>query len=89
MASSNKDYQVGKAYNFYYDSDVRKCHVLAILPHPTDPNDRLIAFRYFGKYRQWWHYALIEESELEMGKELVSTILERRKKARQESKKED
>ena len=89
MASTNNDYQVGKAYRVYYDSDVRKAHVLAILPHPTDPNDRLIAFRYFGRYCQDWHYALIEESDLDSEWRASSLRSILQKRARSKSKDTD
>lgn len=83
------DYQVGKAYRVYYDSDVCKAHVLAILPHPTDPNDRLIAFRYYGRHRQYWHYALIEESDLGSEWRAISLRSILQKRARSKSKDTD
>lgn len=85
----HNDYQVGKAYRVYYDSDVRKAHVLAILPHPTDPADRLIAFRYYGRYRQDWHYALIEESDLDSESRANSLHSLLQKRARSKSKDTD
>lgn len=57
------DITVGKKY-YFYDERAKHCvctaHVLHILPHPERENDRLIIYRWYGKYKKRWWYGVTD-----------------------------
>ena len=59
------EFKEGKSYYLYEDraeNSVCKAHVLHILPHPEDPDDNLIVYRWFGKHKRWWWYGITSVS---------------------------
>lgn len=52
---------VGKTrYLKNYDFYIVKAHILHILPHPEDPDNRLIVFRYWSIRLHRWHYEITD-----------------------------
>jgi hypothetical protein len=39
--------------NFYQKNDFRKYHIVGFLENEEIPQ---IIYKYFGRYKQWWHY---------------------------------
>lgn len=57
------DITVGKKYYFYDERakhSVCTAHVLHILPHPEREDDRLIVYRWYGKYKKRWWYGVTD-----------------------------
>lgn len=46
--------------------DVCYATILHVLPHPEDPNDRLIVYRWYGEIKQWWWYGVTSASYQEL-----------------------
>ena len=57
------EFKEGKTY-YLFDSraehDVCKAHVLHVLPHPENPDERLIVYRWFGKHKRHWWYGITD-----------------------------
>lgn len=56
-----KAFIVGKTrylYNIFHK--VVKAHILHFLPHPEDPDNRLIVFRHWSIYTHSWHYEVTD-----------------------------
>lgn len=64
-----------------YDSraefDVCYAHILYVLPHPENHNDRLIVYRWFGKNKKWWWYGVTSISDQELEMDYVTKTVER------------
>jgi len=48
---------INKETIFYRDNltHIHKCHVVMMLENEENPQ---VVFKYFGKYKQWWHYEI-------------------------------
>lgn len=76
---------------YLYDNrstdDVVKAHIIAYLPHPESPNDRLIVYRWFGTHRRYWWYGVTSEKQQDhIWKDYVQ-VLEHRKAERKSNNK--
>ena len=40
---------------FYYEN--RKCYIVTHLENEKNPQ---IVYKFYGKYKQWWHYEIID-----------------------------
>ena len=75
----------GKSCYFYDERanrDVCKAHVLHILPHPEDNEDRLIVYRWYGIHRQHWWYGVTTLKTQELWREYVDKVTENRSELR-------
>lgn len=57
--------QVGKTYrcNFYHLSHTVKAHVRYVLPSIYKNQPPLIVFAHYGKYKQWWHEEMLNQTD--------------------------
>lgn len=72
----------GKQYYFYNgraEKSVCKAHVLHILPHPERDDDKLIVYRWYGKYMQCWWYCVTTISQQELWADYVQKVIHHRK----------
>lgn len=55
--------------------DVCKAYILAILPHPTDSDDNVIVYRWWGRRARGWFYGATELSTQKIFEKYVNTIV--------------
>ena len=66
--------------------NVVKAHILHILPHPEDPDNRLIVFRYWSFRTRRWHYEIADANLQAAIEEYVDVTLERMREIRKNRK---
>lgn len=59
MELKSLDFKVGQTYRSHvlHDNDVYKIYIEAIIPS-ANGSYNMIVFRYYGKHKQYWHYAI-------------------------------
>ena len=78
---ATRNIEIEKTY-YLYDTraqfDVCKAHILAVLPHPTDSDDRVIVYRWWGRRHRCWLYGATELSEQQIFEEYVQKNVKKR-----------
>jgi hypothetical protein len=59
-------------YETRADRDLCYAHILHVLPHPENPDDKLIVFRWFGIHKRWWWYGVTSMSYQELYLDLTT-----------------
>lgn len=59
MELKSLDFKVGQTYRSHVlnENDTYKIYIEAIIPSANGSNN-MIVFRYYGKHKQYWHYAV-------------------------------
>ena len=82
-----KAFIVGKTrYLSNISHNVVKAHILHILPHPEDPDNRLIVFRYWSVHTHRWHYEIADANLQAAIEKDVDNVLERMREIRKNRK---
>jgi hypothetical protein len=54
------DFKVGQTYRAKLGLKIYKIHILGIF------DEDMIAYKYYGKHKQWWHYYITDRAMLEV-----------------------
>lgn len=81
-----KAFIVGKTrYLSNVSCNVVKAHILHILPHPEDPDNRLIVFRRWSNHTHSWYYEVTDanfQASIEKDVDDALEIMRERRKSR-------
>ena len=55
-------------------------HILKVLPHPADEDERLIVYRWYGKKTHRWFYGVTETWKQDIWADYCKEVVENRKK---------
>lgn len=72
--------QVGKSYHIYASETSRltKVHIMFILDGFYD-EQKIIIYRFYGKYKKWWHQCICTDSNFKFNYEMGQEIKNRKK----------
>lgn len=59
------------------NNDICEAEILHVLPHPEDPEERLIVYRWFGTNKKWWWYGVTDIDYQELNHELIKRKVEK------------
>jgi hypothetical protein len=58
--------------------NVCNAEILHVLPHPEDPEDKLIVYRWFGTNKKWWWYGITSASYQEENLDYIKKVVNKR-----------
>lgn len=74
------EFKEGKTYYLYEpraEKNVCKAHVLHVLPHPENPEERLIVYRWFGRRKRGWWYGVTDIFIQDLYAEYVKKVIQK------------
>lgn len=78
-----KEGQKRYIYDDRASDNVCKAHILKVLPHPEDPDDHLIVYRWYGKHKRYWWYGVTETWMQRLWADYVKKVIDKRREKKE------
>ena len=83
-----KEGQKRYLYDNRAEDNVCLAHIIEVLPHPEDKDERLIVYRWFGKHKRHWWYGITETWLQDLRADYCQKVVRYRKACRRYKKNE-